>query len=74
MNFELSPDRSYEWSQESDFGLKANLVPEYLANSKLEEAMANMENEYPGMNCIKTGLPGKLTLSKRKGLREVLFS
>ena len=29
---------------------------------------------YPGMNCIKIGLPGKLILSKRKGLREVLFS
>ena len=28
----------------------------------------------PGGNCIKIGLPGKLILSKRKGLREVLFS
>ena len=28
----------------------------------------------PGMNCIKIGLPGKLILSKRKGLREVIFS
>ena len=27
-----------------------------------------------GTNCIKIGLPGKLILSKRKGLREVLFS
>ena len=27
-----------------------------------------------GMNCIKIGLPEKLILSKRKGLREVLFS
>ena len=27
-----------------------------------------------GGNCIKIGLPGKLILSKRKGLREVLFS
>ena len=27
-----------------------------------------------GMNCIKIGLPGKLMLSKRKGLWEVLFS
>ena len=25
-------------------------------------------------NCIKIGLPGKLILSKSKGLREVLFS
>ena len=28
----------------------------------------------PGGNCIKTGLPGKLILSKRKVLQEVLFS
>ena len=28
----------------------------------------------PGMNCIKIGLPGKLILSKRKALCEVLFS
>ena len=28
----------------------------------------------PGTNCIKIGLPGKLIFSKRKGLREVLFS
>ena len=28
----------------------------------------------PGGNCIKIGLPGKLILSKRKGLLEVLFS
>ena len=27
-----------------------------------------------GTNCIKIGLPGKLILSKRKGLHEVLFS
>ena len=27
-----------------------------------------------GTNCIKIGLPGKLTLSKRKGLLEVIFS
>ena len=27
-----------------------------------------------GTNCIKIGLPGKLVLSKRKGLQEVLFS
>ena len=32
------------------------------------------ENPRSGDNCIKIGLPGKLILSKRKGLREVLFS
>ena len=30
--------------------------------------------EGPGTNCIEIGLPGKLILSKRKGLWEVLFS
>ena len=30
--------------------------------------------EGAGGNCIKISLPGKLILSKRKGLREVLFS
>ena len=30
--------------------------------------------ERPGGNCIKIGLPGKLILSKTKGLREVIFS
>ena len=28
----------------------------------------------PGTNCIEIGLSGKLSLSKRKGLREILFS
>ena len=28
----------------------------------------------PGTNCIKIGLPGKLILIERKGLREVIFS
>ena len=31
-------------------------------------------HQVAGMNCIEMGLPGKLILSKRKGLREVLFS
>ena len=29
---------------------------------------------FSGTNCIKIGLTGKLILSKRKGLREVIFS
>ena len=29
---------------------------------------------HAGGNCIKIGFPGKLILSKRKGLWEVLFS
>lgn len=34
VNFELAPDRSFEWSQEKDYGLKANLKAEYLVNSR----------------------------------------
>ena len=33
-----------------------------------------LDGKVPGRNCIKIGLPGKLILSKRKGLQEVLFS
>ena len=32
------------------------------------------DDEDPGTNCMKIGLPGKLILSERKGLWEVLFS
>ena len=32
------------------------------------------ESSSSGMNCIKIGLPGKQIVSKRRGLREVLFS
>ena len=44
-------------------------------SSKCQEKM----QEYRGHfdlegNCMKIGLPGKLILTKRKGLREVLFS
>ena len=33
-----------------------------------------LQGSVPGGNCIKMGLPGKLILSKGKGLWEVLFS
>ena len=32
------------------------------------------EADPSGTNCIKIGLPGKLILSKRKGLWEIIFS
>ena len=32
------------------------------------------QEEEPGTNCIKIGLPGKLIICKRKGLWEILFS
>ena len=35
---------------------------------------ASSSTAEPGMNCIRIGLPGKLILRKRKGLREVIFS
>ena len=38
------------------------------------EAGAGWLPRQAGMNCIKIGLPGKLILRKRKGLREVIFS
>ena len=34
----------------------------------------NVAFEATGKNCIKIGLPGKLILSKKKSLREALFS
>ena len=45
-----------------------------LDTSDLEVAAQSITLMSPGTNCIKIGLPGKLILSKRKGLREVLFS
>ena len=38
------------------------------------EAKLGEQLRLDGGECIKIGLPGKLILSKRKGLREVLFS
>ena len=38
------------------------------------EVAAHWAYTQPGMNGIKIGLPGKVVLSKRKGLLEVLFS
>ena len=41
---------------------------------QLVTLLLEVKLERAGGNCIKIGLPGKLILSKRKGLREVLFS
>ena len=41
---------------------------------QVQEGAAGDGGGRAGTNCIKIGLPGKLILSKRKGLREVLFS
>ena len=47
---------------------------ELLRERALQPEGADDPRDEPGMNCIKIGLPGKLILSKRKGLRVVLFS
>ena len=54
---------------------KMGSVDKFVANSALRLG-ANWVPllKRAGMNCIKKGLPGKLILSKRKGLWEVLFS
>ena len=41
---------------------------------RLRHPGARRQVQPAGINCIKIGLPGKLILSKRKGLWEVLFS
>ena len=41
---------------------------------ELSVVAADLEVVLPGGNCIKIGLPGKLILSKRKGLWEITFS
>ena len=46
----------------------------HLAERRLEGGRVGVLPLLPGGNCIKIGLPGKLILSKRKGLREDLFS
>ena len=46
-----------------------------LAEDALEGAAVTvLTTATAGTNCIKIGLPGKLILSERKGLREVIFS
>lgn len=46
VNFTLSPDTSGDWSQSRDFSIAENLKAEYLTNSRLEESIANMENDF----------------------------
>ena len=46
-NFTLAADHSDEWSRDNDFHIEENLATAYLSNSKLEETLANFENEYP---------------------------
>ena len=43
-------------------------------HASVQLLLRDLLRRQPGTNCIKIGLPGKLILSKRKGLWEVLFS
>ena len=53
----------------------ASASPQNLGDRIREGIMKAKEGlEGAGTNCIKIGLPGKLILSKRKGLWEVLIS
>ena len=49
VNFTLKPDNSEEWSKQYDFGIASNFDNAYLTNSELNERLANLENEYPGL-------------------------
>eukprot|EP00088_Acartia_fossae_P017937 TRINITY_DN2028_c0_g1_i1.p1 TRINITY_DN2028_c0_g1~~TRINITY_DN2028_c0_g1_i1.p1 ORF type:complete len:1121 (+),score=288.03 TRINITY_DN2028_c0_g1_i1:476-3364(+) len=47
LNFEMEPDNSELWSNDKDYGIKANMARKYLSNDELKEAIASLENEYP---------------------------
>ena len=53
---------------------KAPPVPPATADNSDPPDVQAADDAAPGTNCIKIDPPGKLILSKRKGLREVLFS
>ena len=57
------------WHNRMGYGLTLGAVP----HPAWDMSFAGVEYP-PGTNCIKIGLPGKLILSTRKGLREVQFS
>nr|XP_045606806.1 carboxypeptidase D-like isoform X3 [Procambarus clarkii] len=46
VNFTLKADDSSTWSAEDDFGVEDNLMQDYLNNSALNAAMADIENKY----------------------------
>ena len=55
----------------SEFAARTQRLQTAMAAQGLDALMLTTE---AGMNCIKIGLPRKLILSKRKGLREVIFT
>ncbi|XP_068232083.1 carboxypeptidase D-like [Palaemon carinicauda] len=46
VNFTLKADDSHLWSGDEDFGITENLIDEYLNNSRLNEIMADIENQH----------------------------
>ena len=57
-----------------EIGAKLVLDPRVGLWALLAGVQVPLLPQLPGGSCIKIGLPGKLHLSKRKGLLEVLFS
>ena len=54
--------------------LPVHQVPDRLLQHGGRQLLLQRIQAQAGMNCIIMGLPGKLILSKRNGLREVIFS
>ncbi|XP_064099961.1 carboxypeptidase D-like isoform X2 [Macrobrachium nipponense] len=46
VNFTLKADDTGSWSQDEDFSITENLLGDYLNNSQLNEAMADIENQH----------------------------
>ena len=48
-------------------------IPDKECETVVENKCVNVSDIETGTNCIKIDLPGKLILSKRKDLHEVIF-
>ncbi|XP_065571003.1 carboxypeptidase D-like isoform X2 [Artemia franciscana] len=56
LNFTLKAENLEEWSKEMDFGLKENVATnQYLTNSEVNEALAQIENEVPDIAEFQSG-------------------
>ena len=64
----------HTWSRLVTLIYQNYLHPSSGAPAEAVWRLARRFQQLPGMNCIEIGLPGKPILSRRKGLREVLFS
>ena len=81
---EAKVEKGQETSTEDKFKISQNSrldsddqqrrrISEWRSLKEMKERLKRTEI-ITGMNCIKIGLPGKLILSERKGLWELLFS